>query len=99
LSSWDGSWKSPNDRIVAGRRSTALGRDPGRAKKRLNDVEIAYELAVSIDNRSDPRAEHRRDLDAKIKAETNGAVTQSVGQRIAYFRNSVAHGDPILRPT
>jgi hypothetical protein len=53
LSSWDGSWKSPNDRIVAGRRSTALGRDPGRAKKRLNDVEIAYELAVSIDNRSD----------------------------------------------
>jgi hypothetical protein len=94
LSGWDGSWKSPNDRIIAGQRSPALARNPGRARTRLSDVEIAYELATSKDNRSDPRAEHLRDLESKIASETRGAVTQNLGQRIAQLRHSVAHGNP-----
>lgn len=94
LNSWDGSWKSPNDRIIAGQRSDRL-RNPGRAPDRLSHLEIAYELAISPDNQSDPRAEHLRDLEIKIKIETSGAVTQNIGQRIAQLRNSAAHGNPI----
>jgi hypothetical protein len=95
LNSWDGSWKSPKDRIIAGRRSAILGQSPGRAKSRLSDVEIAYELAISMDNQSDPRSEHLRDLEAKIKIEDESVVNQDLGQRIAQRRHSVAHGNPI----
>jgi hypothetical protein len=34
-------------------------------------------------------------LEAKIHAETNDAVNQSLGQRIAQLRHSVAHGNPV----
>jgi hypothetical protein len=95
LNGWDGSWKSPNDRIIGGQRSAALARNPGRARTRLSDVEIAYELAVAKDNQSDPRAEHLRDLESKIASETPAPVTQNPGQRIAQSRHSVAHGNPI----
>jgi len=99
LLDWEGVWKSPDDRIIAAQRSptfaAALAKNPGRAKKRLSDVEITYELAASKDNQSDPRAEHLRDLEAKIANETGGAVTQNLGERIAQLRHRVAHGNPI----
>jgi hypothetical protein len=96
LSSWDGSWKSPNDRNIAAQRSATLAKMPKhRFKKQLSNVEITYELAVSKHNQSDPRAEHLRDLEVKIASETGGAVTQNIGQRIAQLRHSVAHGNPI----
>jgi hypothetical protein len=95
LLSWDGSWKSPNDRLIAGQRSATLSETPGRAKKRLSDVETTYELAVSRENQSDPRAEHLRDLEAKIASETESAPHQNLGQRIAQFRHRAAHGNPI----
>jgi hypothetical protein len=66
-----------------------------RFRKQLSNVEIAYELAVSEHNQSDPRAEHLRDLEVKIASETGAAVTQNIGQRIAQLRHSVAHGNPI----
>jgi|GraSoi_2013_60cm_1033757.scaffolds.fasta_scaffold00674_3 hypothetical protein len=94
LSSWDGSWKSPNDRAIALQRSDTFAKKRG-AKERLSDVLIAYELAVSRDNQSDPRAEHLRDLESKIASETARGVTQNLGQRIAQMRHSVAHGNPI----
>jgi hypothetical protein len=95
LLNWDGFWKSPNDRLIAGQRSAALAANPNRARNRLSDVEITYEIAASKGNQSDPRAEHLRDLEARIASETGGAVTQNLGQRIAQLRHRVAHGNPI----
>jgi hypothetical protein len=95
LLNWDGTWKSPNDRMIAAQRSPALAKNGGKAKERLSDVEIAYELAASEDNQSDTRAEHLRDLEAKIASETGGAISQNLGQRIAQLRHRVAHGNPI----
>ncbi len=95
LLNWDGTWKSPNDRVLAGQRSSTLSKDPGRARYRLSDVEITYELAVATQNQSDPRADHLRDLEAKIKSEAPQPPNQNLGQRIAQLRHRVAHGTPV----